>query len=182
MAPPAGAEAAAGAGSAAGAGDESPVAAAGAAEVARVVAGEAPSAKAPPDAAAGGAAAAGLFEDAEPEPVEGVEGGDALDPLLPPPLGQVPVGAFKGKFKGASVVTYLPGSGNWRLVVSVVPHPLPMLAVNIEGRLSIWPVPPEMATLAQFMYISRLPMLLNHVHASVAAPLLTSWGIVKVRF
>jgi len=39
--------------------------------------------------------------------------------------------------------------------------------------------PPPMVTLAQFMYISRLPMWLNQVQARRAAPDLASEGMVK---
>lgn len=39
-----------------------------------------------------------------------------------------------------------------------------------------------MVTCAQFMYISRLPILLNQVHASRASPLGASEGILKLYF
>ena len=56
-----------------------------------------------------------------------------------------------------------------------------MLAVKRLGRVLGSPEPPVMETRAQFMYISRLPMLLNQVHARIALPLLASGGIVKER-
>src|SRR4051794_35209873 len=42
--------------------------------------------------------------------------------------------------------------------------------------------PPEMSTAAQFMYISRLPTLLNHVQASVAWPFCKPSGRVKLNW
>src|SRR4051812_22541108 len=56
-----------------------------------------------------------------------------------------------------------------------------MFAANKPGRLSTLPFPPVIETLAQFMYISRLPMLLNHDQARMALPALTSCGTVKVK-
>lgn len=58
---------------------------------------------------------------------------------------------------------------------SAVVQPLPMLALNISGKESArllmsalfdrFLEPAVTVTGAQFMYISRLPMRLNHVHA-----------------
>lgn len=41
---------------------------------------------------------------------------------------------------------------------------------------------PWIVTCAQFMYISRLPILLNHVQANRASPLGASEGILKSYF
>lgn len=128
---------------------------------------------------AAGALAAGVVYEPVPDPA--LEAGEALPD--PEPAGQVPPGACLGKFNGDSTVTWFPGFGKSILVLSVVVHLLMLarLATNIPGRESIEPEPPEIETLAQFMYISRLPTLLNHVQAMTAAPLLTSAGILKDR-
>jgi len=117
-------------------------------------------------------------------PVElGVDGATATPLPVPAPAEQ-PAGAFKGKFNGESVVAYLPGFGKLRLKFSVVAHPpdtLPILAVNICGRVlrvSCVPCEPVMVAGKQFMYISRLPILLNQVQAIIALPLGASAGIV----
>lgn len=83
-----------------------------------------------------------------------------------------------------SCSTESPGSGKRTSVESTVPQPLPTLATNISGRAlyAAWSrswmraasrledEPPVMVMGAQFMYISRLPTLLNHVQARVAEP------------
>ena len=95
-----------------------------------------------------------------------------------------PLGIASGKLEkvdtgylveGSLVVTYWPGLGNCTLtdaVVSQLPDTLvPRFATNKSGRPAIAvssEAPPLMSTAAQFMYISRLPTLLNHVQASVA--------------
>jgi hypothetical protein len=58
-------------------------------------------------------------------------------------------------------------------VLSVVAHWLTLakLATNMDGREPMEFDPPEIDTFAQFMYISRLPTLLNQVQAMMAAPL-----------
>lgn len=69
---------------------------------------------------------------------------------------------------------------------------MPILAVNISGKAlkaavsRTWSssslrleVELVMVTGAQFMYISRLPTLLNQVQASVALPAGTESGMVK---
>lgn len=80
-----------------------------------------------------------------------------------------------------------PGEGNFRSVESTVVQPLPMFAVNMSGKASKAAVSrsmscvtlpsslrleedPDRVTGAQFMYISRLPILLNQVQARVASP------------
>ena len=104
-----------------------------------------------------------------------------VDPPLDPPAlpaGQVPTGPVNGP--APTFCTEAPGSGNSRSLDSLVLQPLPMLATNIGGNEaarsvkpgvsvfdSLFLLPPVTVTGAQFMYISRLPILLNHVHASV---------------
>lgn len=99
-----------------------------------------------------------------------------LEPALPP---QVPTGG--PRLPGSPAYwTESPGLGNWTSTDSLVLHPLPMLATNIGGNevsrfvkpgvsasASLLPLPLVTVTGAQFMYISRFPILLNHVHASV---------------
>src|SRR6266700_1305335 len=57
-----------------------------------------------------------------------------------------------------------------------------MLATNISGSFSMTELslpPPVTMIGAQFMYISRLPTLLNHVHARVYCPFGMPLGIVN---
>lgn len=66
------------------------------------------------------------------------------------------------------VVTYFPGFGNCKGPPSDVVHPevplTSMLATNIVGNDDIsLPSPPVMSAFTQFMYISLLPRVLNHV-------------------
>jgi hypothetical protein len=91
-----------------------------------------------------------------------------------------------------SCSTESPGFGKRRSVESTVRQPFPMFAVNISGRASNAEVSrasnssllldddPVRVTGAQFMYISRLPTLLNQVHARVALPVGTVSGILKL--
>lgn len=76
-----------------------------------------------------------------------------------------------------------PGLGNMRSTISVVAHPFPTLATNMAGRWLIGvegvPLPAVTVMAAQFMYISRLPILLNHDHAKRASPAGVSTGNVK---
>jgi hypothetical protein len=91
-----------------------------------------------------------------------------------------------------------PASGKLTSSLSMVVHPPgpSTLAMKIGGR-ELYAVsaretiisrawerllvePPAMVTWAQFMYISRLPILLNQVQASKASPEGASEGIVKV--
>jgi hypothetical protein len=82
-------------------------------------------------------------------------------------------------------VTSGPGLGNTTSLVSGVEQPLLRFATKSEGRdendaLARFLLPdPLTITDAQFMYISRLPMLLNQVHAKRAAPAGASEGTVK---
>jgi hypothetical protein len=91
-----------------------------------------------------------------------------------------------------------PGSGKLTSWLSIVVHPPgPLtLAMKIGGRelnavsaretiiSRAWErlleEPPSMVTCAQFIYISRLPILLNHVQASKAWPEGASEGTVKL--
>ena len=80
-------------------------------------------------------------------------------------------------------MTYFPGSGNFTLYCSVVGQVsmLARFATNISGKVSIAePSPPVILASMQFMYISRLPMVLNQVQAIVALPLLRPFGMVKL--
>jgi hypothetical protein len=100
------------------------------------------------------------------------------------------------------VLTSGPGLGNWMSTPAGVEQPSPVLATRMPGRalnatarfstpssssssrlavaLDVDEVPlPPIVTDAQFMYISRLPTLLNHVQAKSAEPVVTSEGIVK---
>ena len=120
---------------------------------------------------------------------------DADEPeaaLEPPRLtsdfpGHVPVGAT-GAAPEPAFCRPGPGSGNSKSALSTVLQPLPIFATNMAGkeasrlpkmeslvasysvllvsRLTLEP-PPVTVIGAQFMYISRLPILLNQVHARV---------------
>lgn len=79
-----------------------------------------------------------------------------------------------------------PGYGKSTSVFSEVPQLLPILptlatktfGLELKAVVSV-PEPTPIVTLAQFMYISRLPILLNHVHAKRAAPVGVSLGTLK---
>ena len=105
----------------------------------------------------------------------------SVPPLELSEAGQVPVGSLVPVL---SLVTSGPGSGNRRSKVSRVLQPLPALATNISGRAekatSGVPEPAVMVTLAQFMYISRFPILLNQVQAKTALPAGVSAGTVNL--
>lgn len=84
------------------------------------------------------------------------------------------------------MVTSVPGSGNMTSASWVTAQPLPALptlATNMSGRLlraeARLAEEPVILTAAQFMYISRLPVLLNHVQAKIASPAGVSLGTVK---
>lgn len=114
--------------------------------------------------------------DPDPEPDPGL----APDPFPEPDpdvAPQAPVG-------GADLVLFTstsgPGFGKMTSEDSTVVQPLPMLAVKIVGRLEkesdgprlaiLMPLPPPpTVTTAQFMYISRFPIVLNHVQANTAS-------------
>lgn len=111
-----------------------------------------------PEAAAGGAA---------PDPP------DAVAAETPAP--QLPVGGPFGF--SPKCWTVGPGFGKSRSTPSTVRQPLAMLATNMSGNESarfenpgIFALrfePPVTVIGAQFMYISRFPRKLNHVHARV---------------
>jgi hypothetical protein len=73
-------------------------------------------------------------------------------------------------------------------VVSTVVQPFPRFATKRDGREEkdvaalFLLAAPVMVTDAQFMYISLLPTLLNHVHANMAAPVVASEGTWKLKF
>lgn len=132
----------------------------------------APPAKTPPEAVGVTVDAAGVTALApEESPAD-----PPLEPTLPP-VAQLPLGGT-----GAMVLfnwTESPGLGNKTFFESTVVHPFPILATNMSGNelarfvspgvsmsAPLLPLPPVTVTGAQFMYISRLPTLLNHVQAS----------------
>ena len=139
----------------------------------------------------------------EPAPAPAVADGAAADEPAPPepepepdPASLPPAAAWHVPVGLASfapcVVTSGPGCGNSTSVLSCVPQPLPMLALNSSGRelngvearfvvSSRFELPPPpMVTLAQFMYISLLPTSLNQVQAnSTSLPSGASDGTVK---
>ena len=120
----------------------------------------APAAKTPPELEGCGAEAPDVLPD-EPEPAAAA-----------PHLG--PVG---GSFLADCSRFADPGFGKARSPPScVVQSVAGMLATNMSGNevsrsviscSSLFFEPPVTVTGAQFMYISRLPILLNHVHARV---------------
>ena len=118
-----------------------------------------------------------LLPDAEPEP-------DPDDsPPIPLTAWQVPLMV---PVAVDEPVTSGPGFGNTTFVLSTTVHPLPMFATKISGRAEKATAgaarfldPPAIVTEAQFMYISRLPMLLNQVQAKTAGPAGVSEGTVK---
>lgn len=121
----------------------------------------APAAKTPPEEEGLGAEAPDELPD-EPDELE--------PPEAAPHLG--PVG---GMVLADWLWTDDPGFGNWTSPPSaVVQSDVGTLATNMSGndvsRFVVWISslflePPVTVTGAQFMYISRLPTLLNHVHA-----------------
>jgi hypothetical protein len=129
---------------------------------------------------AAGVVAAGVEAAAlDPEP-------ESLPLELPVLAWQVPVGAAKlspltcKSGPGLGKVTSLPGS---------VPQPFPTLATKTAGRAEkavrfstsrFFDDPLPIVTLAQFMYISRLPTSLNQVQANnTSVPAGASEGMVK---
>jgi len=115
--------------------------------------------------AAGGAGSAG-------------EGGAGAEGAEGPEEPQVPVGA--PSLAWLITCKSAPGLGNLTSVPSGTAHPLPTLATIMSGLSARVEVPlPVMVTAAQFMYISRLPVLLNHVQEKMASPDFASVGTVK---
>lgn len=130
----------------------------------------------------------------------------ATDPPVAPEPAVQPVGAFKSDVvEPARVSTESPGFGKITSFESTVPQESAptflMLATNMLGRalkaavsrwtiwVLFWPVNSSSSsrlevaavnvTGAQFMYISRFPILLNQVQASVADPVGSVVGILK---
>ena len=103
---------------------------------------------------AGACVGEGAYEGAEPDPEP--------EPAESPQAGVKLVSPL-------AAIRFLPGFGNWMSKVSLVVHAdfgFAMLATNISGRdmyndseVSL----PPMVIGAQFMYISRFPILLNQV-------------------
>lgn len=134
--------------------------------------------------------------DAEAVPELGAPGALGAAPAglaaEPPPIPltalQVPT-TSPGDFE--TFVTSGPGSGNFTSVVSLVVHPLPRFATKSDGRdvkevparfaARFTPEDPVIVIDAQFMYISRLPTLLNQVHAKRAAPAGASEGTANLK-
>lgn len=123
----------------------------------------------------------------EPEPVETTPDWPATAAAHPVPVGVARAATFVDP---PSCSRESPGFGKRTSFESAVVHPLPMFAVNMFGRalkaavsrlisIARLVVAEEKETGAQFMYISRLPILLNHVQASVALPVGKLVGIVK---
>jgi hypothetical protein len=126
----------------------------------------------------------------------------AADPATTAPHAE-PVGVARADdVAKPNCSTESPGFGKMRSVESWVPQPFPMFATNILGRAlkeavsrsTIWVMlrsisssyslrfdePAVRVTGAQFIYISRLPTLLNHDQARVADPVGIFVGIVNV--
>lgn len=84
-----------------------------------------------------------------------------------------------------TVSTASPGFGNIMSLPSGVVHCVSaMFATNMSGSFSksvLSLAPPLTEIGAQFIYISLLPILLNHVHTSVHSPFGTSFGTVKMK-
>lgn len=115
-------------------------------------------------------------------------------PVFPMPLTgeQVPAIVFRLLLE-LTWVTSGPGFGNMTSVISIVLHdPDPRLATNMSGRAKketagAFPEPEGLelvmiSTAAQFMYISRLPILLNQVlfdrKLRVSVPLCNIQGLI----
>lgn len=115
-----------------------------------------------------------------------LDGGAGEDPELPDEL---PAAPHFGPVGGTGALapnlsTDWPGSGKaTSSLCGVVQSVTGTLATNMSGKEAARDVrslgfePPVTVTGAQFMYISRLPTLLNHVHASVYCPGLMPSGM-----
>ena len=136
-------------------------------------------------AAGGGAALLAPTGGGEAAPL--LLGVGGAPPLLPPDEGvEGPEGPHAPPVGGPSLAWLItwrsePGLGNLMSVLSGVWQSTPLtLATMMSGLLARVLEPlPVMVTGAQFMYISRLPVLLNQVHAKMASPAFVSAGTVK---
>lgn len=142
--------------------------------------GAAEDGEAAPDAKTPGAALEGVAAELDPEPEPAPAPEPAPEPEPEPEPPEQPVGGASSA-SGVTFWTDGPGSGNLRSLLSAVLQLLmeARLAMNMSGRfasrfaemgariMSRLLPPPVTVAGAQFMYISRLPILLNHVHASV---------------
>ena len=152
------------------------------------------------EAAAAGAAGAAAPEAPELPALEASVPEEELDELPDAPhLG--PVGGVKTfALLALAISTDCPGSGNLTSAPSAVVQSVAgMFAMNMSGKeavprsessgiayssvslreVSLLLEPPVTLIEAQFMYISRLPTLLNQVHARVYAPGAMPVGIEK---
>ena len=107
-------------------------------------------------------------DEADPDPDEDDPAADVLefDPDDDPHFG--PVGGVSALVPNLS--TDVPGSGNCTSAESTVSQSVVgMFALNMAGKdaVALFFDPPLTLIDAQFMYISRLPILLNHVQAKV---------------
>ena len=101
--------------------------------------------------------------------------------LAAPTAPQLPTGsAIASSWSEGGPTSEAPGSGYLTFMLSGTVQPFPILATNMAGRGAccrldtgvlagayLFLVAAVIWTLAQFMYISRLPILLFHVHAKV---------------
>ena len=111
--------------------------------------------------------------DPDPDPDEDDPAADVLefDPDDPDDPHLAPVGGVSALVPNLS--TDVPGSGNCTSAESTVSQSVVgMLALNMAGKdtVALFFDPPLTLIDAQFMYISRLPILLNHVQAKVYDP------------
>jgi hypothetical protein len=144
-----------------------------------------------PPELAGADETTGAADDGAAELAGGAEAATAA--AQPVPVGATGVAVWVPNWSRAS-----PGSGNLRSAESMDVQPFPIFAVNIFGRAlyADWSRETSWVALlksslrfaaaavrvtgAQFMYISRFPILLNQVQARVAVPVGKVVGIVKV--
>lgn len=135
-----------------------------------------------PELTAGAPEAAGAAEPLPPE-LEPDEGPPrpltaAQVPMREPGPSPVPVTSGPGLGK----VRSLPSATLQPLFRASAPTNMPGRAEKATAPASRFFFPPAMVTDAQFIYISRLPILLNHVQPKIAAPFLASEGMVKSKF
>lgn len=115
--------------------------------------------------------------DEPDEPAESAGLAGAAEP-------QLPENVFP--FFVPTVVTSGPGLGKKTSVSSVVVQPFPMLALKMSGRWAkgiagAGPLPDEIVTEAQFIYISRFPVWFHQSQAKTAAPVSASEGTLNLK-